>query len=155
MAEVASIGGFVRQYQIDVDPNRLAAYGLTIRDVVEAVQMSNNNVGGKVLEKGGLEYIVRGLGLIHDVSDVEKIVVTARGGTPVYISNLGTVAARPGVPARRAREGRPGGRRRRRDDALRRERAGDHRARQGEARRGLAGACRPASRSCRSTTGRP
>ena len=67
VAEVASIGGFVRQYQIDVDPNRLAAYGLTIRDVVEAVQMSNNNVGGKVLEKGGLEYIVRGLGLIHDV----------------------------------------------------------------------------------------
>ena len=95
VAEVASIGGFVRQYQIDVDPNRLAAYGLTIRDVVEAVQMSNNNVGGKVLEKGGLEYIVRGLGLIHDVSDVEKIVVTARGGTPVYISNLGTVALGP------------------------------------------------------------
>ena len=57
--------------------------------------MSNNNVGGKVLEKGGLEYIVRGLGLIHDVSDVEKIVVTARGGTPVYISNLGTVALGP------------------------------------------------------------
>ncbi len=53
VAEVASIGGFVRQYQIDVDPNRLAAYDLTIRDVIEAVQMSNNNVGGKVLEKGG------------------------------------------------------------------------------------------------------
>jgi len=95
VAEVASIGGFVRQYQIDVDPNRLAAYGLTIRDVVEAVQMSNNNVGGKVLEKGGLEYIVRGLGLIRDVADVEKIVVTARAGTPVYISNLGTVALGP------------------------------------------------------------
>jgi Cu(I)/Ag(I) efflux system membrane protein CusA/SilA len=95
VAEVASIGGFVRQYQIDVDPNRLAAYGLTIRDVVEAVQMSNNNVGGKVLEKGGLEYIVRGLGLIHDVADVERIVVTARGGTPVYISNLGAVTLGP------------------------------------------------------------
>jgi len=95
VAEVASIGGFVRQYQIDVDPNRLAAYGLTIRDVVEAVQMSNNNVGGKVLEKGGLEYIVRGLGLIHDVEDVERIVVTARGGTPVYISNLGAVTLGP------------------------------------------------------------
>ena len=95
VAEVASIGGFVRQYQIDVDPNRLSAYGLTIRDVVEAVQMSNNNVGGKVIEQGGLEYIVRGLGLIHDVSDVEKIVVTARGGTPVYVSNLGTVSLGP------------------------------------------------------------
>jgi Cu(I)/Ag(I) efflux system membrane protein CusA/SilA len=95
VAEVASIGGFVRQYQIDVDPNRLAAYGLTIRDVVEAVQMSNNNVGGKVLEKGGLEYIVRGLGLIHDVADVERIVVTARAGTPVYISSLGAVTLGP------------------------------------------------------------
>ena len=95
VAEVASIGGFVRQYQIDVDPNRLAAYGLTIRDVVEAVQMSNNNVGGKVLEKGGLEYIVRGLGLIHDVGDVEKTVVTARSGTPIYISNLGRVTLGP------------------------------------------------------------
>ena len=95
VAEVASIGGFVRQYQIDVDPNRLAAYGLTIRDVVEAVQMSNNNVGGKVLEQGGLEYIVRGLGLIHDVADIEKTVVTVRGGTPVYISNLGRVTLGP------------------------------------------------------------
>jgi Cu(I)/Ag(I) efflux system membrane protein CusA/SilA len=95
VAEVASIGGFVRQYQIDVDPNRLSAYGLTIRDVVEAVQMSNNNVGGKVLEQGGIEYIVRGLGLIHDVSDVERIVVTARAGTPVYVSNLGTVSLGP------------------------------------------------------------
>ena len=85
MAEVASIGGFVRQYQIDVDPNRLSAYGLTIRDVVEAVKLSNNEVGGKVLEKGGIEYLVRGLGLIHDVSDVERIVVTARAGTPVYV----------------------------------------------------------------------
>ena len=52
VAEVASIGGFVREYQIDLDPNRLVAYGLTIRDVIEAVKMSNNDVGGKVLEKG-------------------------------------------------------------------------------------------------------
>jgi Cu(I)/Ag(I) efflux system membrane protein CusA/SilA len=95
VAEVASIGGFVRQYQIDVDPNRLASYGLAIRDVIEAVQMSNNNVGGKVLEQGGLEYIVRGIGLIRDVSDVERIVVTSRGGTPVYVSNLGTVTVGP------------------------------------------------------------
>jgi len=91
VAEVASIGGFVRQYQIDVDPNRLATYGLSIRDVIEAVEMSNNNVGGKVVEQGGIEYVVRGLGLIRDVSDVEKIVVASYGGTPVYVSNLGTV----------------------------------------------------------------
>ena len=91
VAEVASIGGFVRQYQIDVDPNRLAAYDLSIRDVVEAVERSNNNVGGKVVEQGGIEYVVRGLGLIQNVSDVEKIVVASRGGTPVYVSNLGMV----------------------------------------------------------------
>jgi Cu(I)/Ag(I) efflux system membrane protein CusA/SilA len=91
VAEVASIGGFVRQYQIDVDPNRLAAYGLSIRDVIQAVERSNNNVGGKVLEQGGIEYVVRGLGLIRDVSDVERIVVASRGGIPVYVSNLGTV----------------------------------------------------------------
>lgn len=95
VAEVASIGGFVRQYQIDVDPNRLAAYGISIRDVISAVEMSNNNVGGKVIEQGGIEYVVRGMGLIHDVSDVGKIVVASRGGIPVYVSNLGTVQIGP------------------------------------------------------------
>lgn len=91
VAEVASIGGFVRQYQIDVEPNRLSAYGLSIGDVIAAVEGSNNNVGGKVVEQGGIEYVVRGMGLIRNVSDVEKIVVASRGGTPVYVSNLGTV----------------------------------------------------------------
>jgi Cu(I)/Ag(I) efflux system membrane protein CusA/SilA len=95
VAEVASIGGYVRQYQIDVDPNRLAAFGLSIRDVITAVEMSNNNVGGKVVEQGGLEYVVRGIGLIRNVSDVEKTVVASRGGTPVYVSNLGTVQMGP------------------------------------------------------------
>ena len=95
VAEVASVGGFVRQYQIDVDPNKLAAYGLSIREVIEAVQRSNSNVGGKVLEQGAIEYVVRGLGLIHDVADVERIVVTSRGGVPVYVSNLGGVSLGP------------------------------------------------------------
>ena len=95
VAEVASIGGYVRQYQIDVDPNRLAAYGLSIRDVITAVEMSNNNVGGKVVEQGGLEYVVRGIGLIRNVSDVEKTVIASRGGTPVYVSNVGTVQMGP------------------------------------------------------------
>jgi Cu(I)/Ag(I) efflux system membrane protein CusA/SilA len=95
VAEVASIGGFVRQYQIDVDPNKLAAYSLSIRDVIEAVQRSNGNVGGKVLEQGGLEYLVRGLGLIRNVADVERTVVTSRGGVPVYVSTLGSVSLGP------------------------------------------------------------
>jgi Cu(I)/Ag(I) efflux system membrane protein CusA/SilA len=95
VAEVASIGGYVRQYQIDVDPNRLAAYGLSIREVITAVEMSNNNVGGKVVEQGGLEYVVRGIGLIRNVSDVEKTVIASRGGTPIYVSNVGTVQMGP------------------------------------------------------------
>ena len=95
VAEVASIGGFVRQYQIDLDPNKLSAFNVSIRDVVNAVQMSNNNVGGKTIQQGGIEYVVRGLGLIHDVADVEKIVVASRAGTPIYVSNLGTVQLGP------------------------------------------------------------
>jgi copper/silver efflux system protein len=95
VAEVASIGGYVRQYQIDVEPNRLAAYGLSIRDVITAVEMSNNNVGGKVVEQGGLEYVVRGIGLIRNVSDLEKTVIASRGGTPVYVSNVGSVQMGP------------------------------------------------------------
>jgi copper/silver efflux system protein len=91
VAEVASIGGFVRQYQIDVEPNRLAAFGVAIRDVVEAVQRSNSNVGGKVIEQNGMEYVVRGIGLIRNVADVEKIVVGSSRGVPVYVSNIGSV----------------------------------------------------------------
>ncbi|MGH9316618.1 MAG: efflux RND transporter permease subunit, partial [Thermoanaerobaculia bacterium] len=91
VAEVASIGGFVRQYQIDVDPNRLAAYGISLRDVIEAVQRSNSNVGGKVIEQNGIEYVVRGIGLIRNMGDVEKIVVGSSRGVPVYVSNIGTV----------------------------------------------------------------
>ncbi len=95
VAEVASIGGFVRQYQLSLDPNKLSAFGISIRDVMSAVQTSNNNVGGKVIEQGGAEYVVRGMGLIHDLSDVEKIVVSSREGTPIYVSNLGTVQMGP------------------------------------------------------------
>lgn len=95
VAEVASIGGFVRQYQIDLDPNKLTAFNVSIRDVISAVQMSNNNVGGKTIQQGGIEYVVRGMGLIRDVADVEKIVVTSRAGTPVYVSNLGSVQLGP------------------------------------------------------------
>ena len=91
VAEVASIGGFVREYQIDLDPNKLAAYGLSLRDVMEAVERSNNNVGGKVIEQNGMEYVVRGIGLVRGLRDVGNIAVSASGGVPVYLSNLGTV----------------------------------------------------------------
>ncbi len=95
VAEVASIGGFVRQYQIDVDPVKLRAYNLPLRAVFEAVQRSNSNVGAKVVEAGDREFVVRGLGLIKSVRDIEDIVVTAVGGTPVYVRNLASVQVGP------------------------------------------------------------
>ena len=73
-----SIGGFVRQYQIDVDPVKLRAYNIPMRTVFEAVQRSNNNVGAKVIEANDREYVVRGLGLIQSVRDIEDIVLAPR-----------------------------------------------------------------------------
>src|ERR687885_2952784 len=78
VAEVASVGGYVQQYQIDVDPNRLRAYNLPLSMVVEAVERSNNNVGGNVVEQSGQWAVVRGIGLIESTSDVENIVITAQ-----------------------------------------------------------------------------
>src|SRR5256714_1516793 len=91
VAEVASVGGNVQQYQIDVDPNRLRAYAIPLSTVVEAVRRSNNNVGGNVVEQSGQWTVVRGIGLIESVADVENIVVTAANGTPVYVKNVADV----------------------------------------------------------------
>jgi Cu(I)/Ag(I) efflux system membrane protein CusA/SilA len=91
VAEVASIGGHVQQYQIDVDPNRLRAYGIPLGEVVEAVRNSNQNVGGNVLESGGTWSIVRGVGLIQSVDDIGQVVVGAYNGVPVYVHQIGEV----------------------------------------------------------------
>lgn len=91
VAEVASVGGFVQQYQIDVDPNRLRQYGLPLSAVVSAVRESNLNVGGNVLESNGAWLIVRGVGLIGSVEDVKRIVIGAAGGTPVYIEQVADI----------------------------------------------------------------
>ncbi|MGE4053371.1 MAG: CusA/CzcA family heavy metal efflux RND transporter [Vicinamibacterales bacterium] len=91
VAEVASVGGHVQQYQIDVDPNRLRTFGLSLGDVVSAVRDSNVNVGGNVLEANGAWLIVRGLGLIESVDDVKRIVVTASEGVPVYVDQVANV----------------------------------------------------------------
>src|SRR3954463_14142441 len=85
VAEVASIGGQVQQYQIDVDPNRLRTYNLTLGAVVSAVRDSNQNVGGNVLEANGTWSIVRGVGLVESIDDINNIVVSAAGGVPVYV----------------------------------------------------------------------
>jgi Cu(I)/Ag(I) efflux system membrane protein CusA/SilA len=91
VAEVASVGGEVQQYQIDVDPNRLRAYSIPFSMIVEAVKRSNTNVGGNVIEQNGQWSVVRGVGLIGSTEDVENIVIGSSNGTPVYVKNVARV----------------------------------------------------------------
>src|ERR1700685_962967 len=91
VAEVASVGGTVQQYQIDVDPNRLRSYGVPLGTVMRAVMSSNSNVGGNVISENGSWSIVRGLGLIENLEDIRHIVVGEHNGTPVFLRDLGTV----------------------------------------------------------------
>ncbi len=91
VAEVASIGGTVRQYQIDVDPNRLRAFKLPLSAVVDAVVRSNRNVGGNVVEASGTWSVVRGLGLIESIKDLEQTVVGAENGVPIYVRQVADV----------------------------------------------------------------
>jgi Cu(I)/Ag(I) efflux system membrane protein CusA/SilA len=91
VAEVAPVGGFVKQYQVDLDPNALAAYGIPLADVVSAIKTSNGDVGGKIFEVATTEYFVRGRGYIKDVKDIEDIVLKVVDGTPVCVKNVATV----------------------------------------------------------------
>ena len=91
VAEVASVGGYVQQYQVDVDPNKLRGYNIPLSVVVEAVQRSNNNVGGNVVEQAGQWAVVRGVGLIESIADVENIVIGAQNGIPIYVRNVADV----------------------------------------------------------------
>ena len=99
VAEVAPLGGFVRQYQVNVDPNRLAAYNIPIDRVTEAIRAGNNDVGGRLVEFSGREFMVRGRGYIKNLSDIEEIVVGTgkSGGTPILVKNLGTVTLGPDI----------------------------------------------------------
>jgi len=91
VAEVASVGGTVQQYQIDVDPNLLRSYGVPLSMVMRAVMASNSNVGGNVISENGSWSIVRGLGLIENLDDIRNIVVGSHNGTAVFVKDLGTV----------------------------------------------------------------
>jgi Cu(I)/Ag(I) efflux system membrane protein CusA/SilA len=98
VAEVASIGGYVRQYQVTVDPTKLAAYSLPIDEVVRAIRDSNNEVGGRLMEFSGSEYMVRGRGYSRSTSDFEQIVVkVGPGGTPVLLRDVGRVEIGPEI----------------------------------------------------------
>ena len=96
VAEVAPLGGFGQQYQVNLDPNRLQAYGIPINRVVEAVRGGNNEVGGRLLEFGGTEYMVRGRGYARSLRDFEDIVLVAsESGTPIRIKDVGQVVMGP------------------------------------------------------------
>ena len=97
VAEVATIGGFVKQYQVQIDPNRLLAYGIPLSTVIDRVRTSTNEVGGRVLEMNGARYMVRGLGYLRSLSDLENVPVTAKNGTPVLLRELGTVTLGPEI----------------------------------------------------------
>lgn len=99
VAEVAPLGGFVKQYQVNVDPNALLGYDIPIDRVVEAVRQGNSDVGGRLVEFSGREYMVRGRGYIKTVADVENIVVgtSKQGGIPILVKNLGTVTLGPDI----------------------------------------------------------
>ncbi len=99
VAEVAPIGGLVRQYQINVDPDKLAAYNIPLEKLVEAVRRSNNDVGGRLVEMSGREYMVRGRGYAKSIQDLTEIVVgvNPKTGTPITVSDLGEVTLGPDI----------------------------------------------------------
>jgi copper/silver efflux system protein len=97
VAEVATIGGFVKQYQVNVDPNKLRSYGIPLSTVIEKVRASTNEVGGRVLEMGGAEYMIRGLGYLRSLSDLETVPVATKNGTAVKIRDLATVTFGPDI----------------------------------------------------------
>ena len=99
VAEVASVGGYQKQYQVTVDPNKLRAYDVSIEDVIAAVRDSNNDVGGRIIEMSSREYYVRGRGYIQDLGAIERIALRASGpnGVPVLVKDVGTVRFGPDI----------------------------------------------------------
>jgi copper/silver efflux system protein len=99
VAEVASVGGYQKQYQVTIDPNKLRAYGVTIKDVIDAIRDSNNDVGGRIVEMSSREYYVRGQGYIHDLGGIEGIAlrVSGPGGAPLLVKDVGTVRFGPDI----------------------------------------------------------
>src|SRR5205085_11512543 len=95
VSEVAPVGGFVKQYQVDVDPNKLLAYGIPLNEVVNKIRMSNGDAGGKIFEVASTEYYVRGRGYIKSIEDIENVPLKSPNGTPVYVKNIGTVHLGP------------------------------------------------------------
>lgn len=97
ISEVASVGGFVQEYQIDVDPDAMRAYGVALNEIFQAVRMSNVDVGARTIEVNNAEYVIRGLGFIEELSDIENTVIKVRDNVPVYVKNVGRVTLGPAL----------------------------------------------------------
>jgi copper/silver efflux system protein len=97
VSEVASIGGYVQEYQVDVDPDAMRAYGVSLEEVFMAVKMSNVDVGARTIEVNRVEYIIRGLGFVEQVSDIEAAVVKVNDNVPIYVKNVANVTLGPGL----------------------------------------------------------
>jgi Cu(I)/Ag(I) efflux system membrane protein CusA/SilA len=95
VSEVASLGGFVKQYQVNLDPNRLAAYRLPVKSVVDAIRMSNNDVGGRSIELSGTEYMVRGRGYIRSIRDLDTVSLGMNNGTPILLRDVAQISLGP------------------------------------------------------------
>ncbi len=97
VAEVASVGGYVKQYQVEVNPDTLLAYNIPLRRIIEAIRRSNNDVGGRVVEFAGREYMIRGRGYIRSIEDLKKIVVGVKDGTPIYLRDIASIHLGPDI----------------------------------------------------------
>ena len=97
VAEIATIGGFVRQYQVNLDPDKLRAYGIPLSTVIQKVRSSTNEVGGRLLDLGGAEYMIRGLGYLRSLNDLADVPVATKNGAAVLIRDLGTVSFGPDI----------------------------------------------------------
>ncbi len=91
VAEVASVGGFVRQYQVAVNSGKMRQAGVNLREVMDALANSNLNVGGKVIEENGMEFVVRGIGLVNSLDDLKRIAVRTEGGLPIYLEDIAAI----------------------------------------------------------------
>src|SRR5580698_2714712 len=95
VSEVAAVGGFVKEYQVDLDPDKLLAFSIPVSEVVNKIRLSNGDVGGKIFEVGSTEYYVRGRGYIKSVADIENVPLKSQNGTPVFVKNVGVVHLGP------------------------------------------------------------
>ena len=124
ISEVASIGGFVQEYQIDVDPDAMRAAGVTLANVFESVRMSNVDVGARTIELNKAEYVIRGLGFIESIEDIEKTVVKVTDNVPITVEDVANVSLGPALRRGASGQSRCGSGRRRRRRALRIQPAG-------------------------------